>query len=391
MADPGYPGQRAGADYGDDRFPQAFGDPRHPSPAPAETGQQAQFRFDAGGTPRADGAYDDPGYADPGHADGGYTDSGYSDAGYADGGYQEAGYPQNDWAEPGPARSAGGRPRSNRQARSIQRARAREARWQNNRLAVPYPTDGPKVTFGVLWFLALLGAAVLGAYVDRSSVSAVAVAAVASPIAALAGLQAGNAWFPSQGATRSWTAAAAYLTGLAGLAGPWGVPIGLIIGFITVLFYVLLYRGHRRTSAELLDVLSRAAIPAGLAVASLAALGSVGIGVQISLILLVSAYEAGDFIVGSGSSNAIEGPLAGLVALGVMAFILFLIQPAPFDSRSVLLFAVMAGICCPLGQILASGLLPRGNAWAPALRRLDSYLLAAPIWLILVLQLPAAA
>jgi CDP-diglyceride synthetase len=102
---------------------------------------------------------------------------------------------------------------------------------------------------------------------------------------------------------------------------------------------------------------------------------------------LISAYESGDFIVGSGSANAFEGPLAGLVSLGAVAFLLFLIQPAPFDSFTILLFAALAAVCCPLGQILASGLLPRGNAWAPALRRLDSYLLAAPIWLILVLQL----
>jgi hypothetical protein len=270
----------------------------------------------------------------------------------------------------------------------MERARSREARWQNNRLAVPYPTDGPKITFGVLWFLLLIGAVVLGEYVDRSAVSSVAVAAVAAPVAALAGLQTGHAWFPTQGATRSWTAAAAYLTGVAGLVGPWGVPIGVFLGLITVLLYVMLYRGHRRSSAELLDVLVRSAIPAGLAVASMAALGSVGIGAQVSLILLVSAYEAGDFIVGSGASNAVEGPLAGLVSLGAMSFILFLVQPAPFDSSSILLLAIVTGICCPIGQVLASGLLPRGNAWAPALRRLDSYLLAAPIWLLLVLQLP---
>ena len=301
-------------------------------------------------------------------------------------------------ARPGPAHNQGRAPaqaqgglagiRANRAARSRHRARAREARWQNNRMAVPYPTDGPKITFGVLWFLLLIGAVVLGEYVGRDAISSVAVAAVAAPIAALAGLQAGNAWFPTQGATRSWTAAAAYLTGIAGLIGPWGVPLGLVLGVITILSYVMLYRGHRRTTSELLDVLLRSAIPAGLAVASMAALGSVATGAQIGLILLISAYEAGDFIVGSGASNAVEGPLAGLVSLGAVAFILFLIQPAPFDSSSILLFAIAAGVCCPLGQILASGLLPRGNAWAPALRRLDSYLLAAPVWLILVLQLP---
>ncbi|MEL6985781.1 MAG: hypothetical protein AAFO29_25355, partial [Actinomycetota bacterium] len=285
-------------------------------------------------------------------------------------------------AEPGyPQPTAGGSGglagrRASRQVRSQQRARARETRWANNRLAVPYPTDGPKVTFGVLWFLALIGASALGVYADNSTVSAVAVAAVGAPVAALAGLQTGNAWFPRQSATRGWTAAAAYLGAIAGLGGVWGVPIGLFVALIAVIFYLMLYRGHSRQPMELFDVLARSAIPVALAVSCLAALGTVGIGAQISLILLVSAYEAGDFVVGSGSSNAIEGPMAGLVSLGAMAFILFLIQPAPFDSRSILLFAVVAGICCPLGQIMASGLLPRGNAWAPALRRLDSYLLA---------------
>lgn len=279
--------------------------------------------------------------------------------------------------------------RAVRQTHSLQRAREREARWNNNRLAVPYPTDGPKVTFGVLWFLLLIGAVLLGSYFDTPAVSSVAVAGLAAPIAGLAALQTGNAWFPSLSSTRAWTASAAYLTGIAGFYGPWGVVIGLGLGMTTLLFYVLLYRGHRRTTAQLFDVLARSAIPVGLAVASLAALGSAGTGAQISLILLVSAYEAGDFIVGSGSSNAFEGPMAGLVALGAMTFLLFLIQPAPFDSTTILLFAALAGLCCPLGQILASGLLPRGNAWAPAMRRLDSYLLVAPIWLLLINQVPS--
>lgn len=265
---------------------------------------------------------------------------------------------------------------------------AREARWQNHRLAVPYPTDGPKVTFGLLWFFLLIGGAGLGVYFDDAAVASVAVAGVAAPVAGLAGLQTGNAWFPSLSATRGWTAVAAYLGAIAGFYGPWGVLVGFALAMTTVLFYVVLYRGHRRSSAELLDVLVRSAIPVGLAVSSLAALATVGIGAQISLILLVSAYEAGDFVVGSGSANAVEGPLAGLVSLGAMTFLLFLVQPDPFDASTILLFAALAAISCPLGQILASALLPRGNAWAPALRRLDSYILIAPIWLLLLGQLP---
>lgn len=309
---------------------------------------------------------------------------------------QEAYQPNQQFPQPGlraePAvvyQPAGGeRPKSNRHVRSQQRARAREARWNNNRYAIPYPTDGPKVSFGVLWFLLLIGAVLLGESADDSAVSAAAVSVIVAPVALLAGLQAGHAWFPNQGATRSWTAAAASVAGASGAAGAIGVPIGLVLAFVAVMFYVLLYRGHRRTSSQLLDVLCRSALPAGLAAASLAAIGTVGTGAQISIILLVSAYEAGDFVVGSGASNAIEGPLAGLVSLGAMAFILFLVQPAPFDSTTILLFAVVAAICCPLGQLLASALLPRGNSWAPALRRLDSYLLTAPIWLVLLLQVP---
>ena len=267
--------------------------------------------------------------------------------------------------------------------------RAREARWQNNRLAVPYPTDGPKLSLGVLWFSLLIGGVLLGSYFDQGAIAAVAIAGIVAPVAGLAGLQAGNAWFPTLPATRGWTAVAAYLTGISGFYGPWGVIVGTFVGIIALMFYLTLYRGHARTAPQLFDVLLRSAIPVGIAVASLAALGVVGIGVQISLILLVSAYEAGDFVVGSGSSNAVEGPMAGLVSLGAVTFLLFLILPAPFDASSILLFAALAAVCCPLGQILASALLPRGNAWAPALRRLDSYLLAAPIWLLLAVQLPA--
>ncbi len=287
------------------------------------------------------------------------------------------------------AMAAGASPdrRAKRHSKTRQRAQAREARWQSHRFAVPYPTDGPKITFGILWFLLVLGGALLGTYFSDPAVSAVGVAGVAAPIAGLAGLQTGNAWFPNLSATRAWTATAAYVTGIAGFIGPWGVPIGAVLGLVIVALYVLLFRGHRRPPSQLFDVLVRSALPIGIAVASMAALGQVGIGAQVSLILLVSAYEAGDFLVGSGSANAFEGPLAGLVALGAMAFLLFLIQPAPFDTSTILTFAVLAAICCPLGQVVASGLLPRGNAWAPALRRLDSYLLVAPVWLLLLLQM----
>ena len=47
-------------------------------------------------------------------------------------------------------------------------------------------------------------------------------------------------------------------------------------------------------------------------------------------------------------------------------------------------FGGFAALLCPLGQVVASALLPRADAPAPALRRLDSLLLLGPTWPFLV-------
>ena len=272
--------------------------------------------------------------------------------------------------------------------KEMQKQKAREAKWAASRWAVPYPTDGPKVTLGVVWFVFLAGAALLGFNYDNAAVSSVAVAVVTSVVAALAGLQIGFAWFPRNNATRTWTAGAAFATGIAGFYGPWGVIIGLVLGLAILAVYVILYRGHRRAPAQLFDILARAAIPVGLASACLAAMAFRNLPALIALILFVSAYEVGDFLVGSGAFNPFEGPMAGLIGAGVVAFFLFLIEPDPFSSQTILVFVAIAAVGCPAGQYLGSALLPRGNMWAPALRRLDSYLIVAPLWLLLLVLLP---
>lgn len=271
--------------------------------------------------------------------------------------------------------------RDRRQARLRNRAQAREQRWQHNRLAVPYRTDGPKITFGILWFGAVVGATAYGP---------LAVAAVVAAVAGLAGLQAGYAWFPELLVTRWWTAMAAFIAGLGGFIGPVGLFAGLGLAVAVLLVYLITNPIHHRPPGELLDVLFRSSLPLGLAAGSLAALAEFDRGAVISLVLLVSAYEMGDFLVGSGSANAVEGPISGLVALAAVVFILWVVSPTPFTARSMVLFGALAGVCCPLGQIYASALLPRGSAWAPAVRRIDSYLLAAPLWLILLTTAPAA-
>ncbi|MEM9133421.1 MAG: hypothetical protein AAF962_19065 [Actinomycetota bacterium] len=303
---------------------------------------------------------------------GGVLDSpdgyGYDDADYGD--------------EPPYAAAAGaegavddGSRRGRRHARQRSRALAREERWQRHRFAVPYRTDGPKLTFGVLWFLLIVGAILY---------SPLFVAALAAGVAGLAGLQIGYAWFPRHNPTRLWAAAGAFISGLMGALGPIGVVAAAVVGLVISFAYAVANPSRSQSMMALAEVAMRAIVPAGVAAASLAALADIGIGAALALVGLVSAYEVGDFLVGSGSMNAVEGPLSGFVSLAAVVFILWVVTPDPFTSSSIVLFGVLTGVGCVIGQIFASAILPRGAAWAPALRRLDSYLVVAPIWVLLL-------
>jgi len=76
-----------------------------------------------------------------------------------------------------------------------------------------------------------------------------------------------------------------------------------------------------------------------------------------------------------------------VVGMLVVAVGLYLVLPAPFTTDTFPLFVLLSAAAAPVGQIAGSAILPRGDAWAPALRRLDSYLLAAPLWLLLMPRL----
>ena len=52
----------------------------------------------------------------------------------------------------------------------------------------------------------------------------------------------------------------------------------------------------------------------------------------------------------------------------------------PFAFPRAFLFAALAIVLCPAGQLVASAVLPSAAAPASALRRLDSLILLAPAW-----------
>jgi hypothetical protein len=260
-------------------------------------------------------------------------------------------------------------PRSRRQRRKAAaqaRAEARERRWADRRFAVPYDIEGPKVTLGALWFVAVVAAAVF---------HPLALWVVVAPVAMAAATQSAQAWRHDVAVSRPMTAL------LAG-AGVTGLGAAVILATLVVLVGSLLSEGALMArSLRLAEVGVRVSVPVGLAAGAMVALARIGPVLLLSLVLVVSAYEMGDFLIGTGSTNAVEGPVSGMVSALIVGAVVVLAAPPSIPDPLVAVGAAV--VLAPLGQVLASAVLPRGAAWAPALRRLDSYLLAAPLWVFL--------
>lgn len=257
-----------------------------------------------------------------------------------------------------------------------QRASRRDQRWASNRFSVPYALDGPKVLLGVAWILVLVGLFML----HRRAIGILLV-----PIATVAGLQTGFAWSAKEASDRRVAAVVAGLVAVGGVISGAAFGLAVLIGVALCVadgLAVGLKSGNE--TIRFIEVLIRSSIPAGVAAGGLVYLGISWPEALVGLVLMISAYEAGDFLVGSGADNAVEGPVAGLLALAVVASGLVLIQPLPFERGTMPVFAALAAVSAVLGQLFASALLPHGTAWAPALRRLDSYLVVVPLWVLLL-------
>lgn len=266
----------------------------------------------------------------------------------------------------GPASSSGQRAAS-------ARGRQKPA-W--SRIAPVYDVDGPRIRLGLAWFAVALPAIAL------STTSAALLYAVAGGLAAR---QVVKAW-----KAESWqadaAAGAAALPILAAVGGTGAAVAALIIATCAAVAVGLSapcarLRGNVGRIAAA-GVMIQATVPIAVAGASMIMIrGEAEMMTAVILFGLACAYEMGDFLVGSGSSNPVEGPMAGGAAVMVSGFPLALVLIPPFDVLGVAMLAVTAA-ACPVGQWIASAILPRPDAHAPALRRIDTLLLVAPLWAI---------
>lgn len=246
------------------------------------------------------------------------------------------------------------------------------------RYGVVYNTQGPKVRMGMAW--ALVVAASLGI----SSLRPYGVAVVFGVVAGVASLQVVDAWHRDRTGSDRWVAAlgASSLPVLATLGVSW------LGGALLVLVVAAVVTAARQdddiatVSAAGHTVLSAAVC--GMAAASLVLLADYEIGAVIILLVYLLVYDATDYAMGSGASNGIEGPAYGVVSIVGLTILFAVLKVPPFRGTDIWNFAVLAAIACPAGQLLASAMLPKADAFAPALRRLDSLLILAPAWAGLV-------
>src|SRR5829696_758426 len=234
-------------------------------------------------------------------------------------------------------------------------------------LAPVYDIDGPRVRLGLAWFL-------------------VATAAVAYAVATgLAARQVVRSW-RSVAWQADVAAAMAAAPVLAAVGGTTAAVAALAVATVAAVVAAGLPDGARLPGAQgrvaAAGILLVALVPA-LAGAGMVLTRRIDVTAALVLLLVVSAYEAADFIVGSGASNFVEGPLAGAITALVISFPMALILVPPFDRGGLALlpFIAPAG---PFGQIMASALLPRPGAQASALRRIDSLLVLAPLWAVAI-------
>lgn len=249
--------------------------------------------------------------------------------------------------------------------------------------SVRQPIGGPRVRLGTLWFLLLMGALALGSgavtllFTAVSTVAALQVAAawrarkvpVNQPLAAVgAALVPLGAWWGNRGA-----ATAILLFAVA----------AVVLGASRAIDRSTLSVDGLRANLPTASATLRSGLFVGLAAGAVVQVHRVDAMALLYLLSVVCVYDSGDYLIGTDSTRRFVGPVAGLLGVAVVVLAMTAINPPPLESdAAVVWLGLVTGLSCPLGQMFGSWTLPSPRAKAPALRRLDAWLVAAPVFLV---------
>src|SRR5947209_7233020 len=236
-------------------------------------------------------------------------------------------------------------------------------------LTVVPDTDKPHVRLGLLWILVTI-AAVAGGRTTLGVWMAV--------MAGVAAAQVTKVWMERHERPVSYVA----------VAGAAALPLAAIGGLATLnilavlaVVITMLARVSVPTKAPSRDVALTLMIifPIGLATAAPVLLRNVGVAAPLALFAFAAAHDMGAYLVGTGAANDWEGPVAGVASIFCVTLFVAVLVPS-FGGGGPFVLGLVAAVLTPLGPLAASIVLGDRDGKAPALRRIDSLLLLAPVW-----------
>jgi hypothetical protein len=240
-------------------------------------------------------------------------------------------------------------------------------------------TRGPKVLLGAVWAVVTIGTLIIGQ------------APFALLMAAVAGAAAGQAaWSWRHGSPPRQPAApvaiaVAVVTVLGAAVGPVGVIVTSVLALVGGAAWAWAATGGKPGDVAL--TLVCAAVPAGAVVGPVLLRGS---SLEVPFILMAYAllYDAGSWVMGSGSRHRWLGPLAGMVCVVPVTM---LVAALGLQCRGATTWELggLAAVLAPLGPAAATFLLGDRKGPAPALRRLDSLVVLGPVWAVVAAHLRA--
>lgn len=234
---------------------------------------------------------------------------------------------------------------------------------------------GPKVRLGVIWFIALLAGSAAGR---------VPLALLFAVVAFVAALQvAAHLMILEDRESRLAAGCGAASITLVAIGGPRLVGVAVLI-FVAVAVALASRTIDPEFRWQVAGLTIRSGLFVGLAGASVVLAHRVDTMSYFYLVAAASAYEMGSFLVGSGARNQIQGPLAGIVSVLIVVYGWAAFPFPPLDVTATWVAGVMLAVLLPAGQYFGTMILPRADARAPALRRIDSYLLAGPAYVVLL-------
>lgn len=230
----------------------------------------------------------------------------------------------------------------------------------------------------VLWLALQLAAAIAGK---------LAVAGLFTVVGGLSAAQTARTWraagLRAHQGVAGWGAAVVVAVSFWDLAWAGGALLGVVVAAVGVAVGRL---GPGGVAANAGSTVRSAVGPAAVGVA-MVQLASVSWSLVVLVVVLASGYDLACNVWSSDGAGPLVGRVVGVATVVVLTTgataVHTVLRVDPFATTAgVVVFGAMAAVLLPLGPMVASLLLPAPDAQAPALRRLDSLLVVAPVWMV---------